>query len=127
MRDGFIKVAAGTPKIRVADCRYNAVSLADGGGGDKPFLSAENLNGQVRKRLFQGFGRIFLINGHKARAKLPRLGFQKLYISPRSDGGDFYSKMLRNGAGLAAYASGGTKNTDILHHNYYLSVSTSVF
>ncbi len=24
MRDGFIKVAAGTPKIRVADCRYNA-------------------------------------------------------------------------------------------------------
>ena len=24
MRDGFIKVAAGTPKIRVADCGYNA-------------------------------------------------------------------------------------------------------
>ena len=24
MRDGFIKVAAGTPKIRVADCDYNA-------------------------------------------------------------------------------------------------------
>ena len=24
MRDGFIKVAVGTPKIRVADCRYNA-------------------------------------------------------------------------------------------------------
>ena len=24
MRDGFIKVAAGTPKIRVADCRFNA-------------------------------------------------------------------------------------------------------
>ena len=24
MRDGFISVAAGTPKIRVADCRYNA-------------------------------------------------------------------------------------------------------
>ncbi len=24
MRDGFIKVAAGTPRIRVADCRYNA-------------------------------------------------------------------------------------------------------
>ncbi|MCI8303532.1 MAG: NAD(+) synthase [Lawsonibacter sp.] len=24
MRDGFIKVAAGTPKIRVADCEYNA-------------------------------------------------------------------------------------------------------
>ena len=24
MRDGLIKVAAGTPKIRVADCRYNA-------------------------------------------------------------------------------------------------------
>ncbi len=24
MRDGFIKVAAGTPKIRVADCAYNA-------------------------------------------------------------------------------------------------------
>jgi len=24
MKDGFIKVAAGTPKIRVADCRYNA-------------------------------------------------------------------------------------------------------
>ena len=24
MRDGFITVAAGTPKIRVADCRYNA-------------------------------------------------------------------------------------------------------
>ena len=24
MKDGFIKVAAGTPKIRVADCDYNA-------------------------------------------------------------------------------------------------------
>ena len=24
MRDGFIKVAAGTPDIRVADCAYNA-------------------------------------------------------------------------------------------------------
>ena len=24
MQDGFIKVAAGTPKIRVADCTYNA-------------------------------------------------------------------------------------------------------
>ena len=24
MRDGFIKVAAGTPKIKVADCQYNA-------------------------------------------------------------------------------------------------------
>ncbi len=24
MRDGFVKVAAGTPKIRVADCEYNA-------------------------------------------------------------------------------------------------------
>ena len=24
MRDGFIKVAAGTPEIRVADCVYNA-------------------------------------------------------------------------------------------------------
>ena len=24
MKDGFVKVAAGTPKIRVADCDYNA-------------------------------------------------------------------------------------------------------
>ena len=24
MQDGFIKVAAGTPEIRVADCTYNA-------------------------------------------------------------------------------------------------------
>ena len=24
MRDGFVKVAAGTPEIRVADCVYNA-------------------------------------------------------------------------------------------------------
>ena len=24
MRDGFVKVAAATPKIRVADCEYNA-------------------------------------------------------------------------------------------------------
>ena len=24
MRDGFIKAAAGTPEIRVADCAYNA-------------------------------------------------------------------------------------------------------
>ena len=24
MRDGFVKVAAGTPKIRMADCDYNA-------------------------------------------------------------------------------------------------------
>lgn len=27
MRDGFIKVAAGTPKIKVADCRYNAEAV----------------------------------------------------------------------------------------------------
>ena len=27
MRDGFIKVAAGTPKIRVADCAYNASQI----------------------------------------------------------------------------------------------------
>ena len=27
MRDGFIKVAAGTPKIRVADCRHNAEAI----------------------------------------------------------------------------------------------------
>ena len=27
MRDGFIKVAAGTPKIHVADCRYNAEQI----------------------------------------------------------------------------------------------------
>ena len=27
MRDGFIKVAAGTPKIRVADCGYNAEQI----------------------------------------------------------------------------------------------------
>ncbi len=27
MRDGFIKVAAGTPKIRTADCRYNAEQI----------------------------------------------------------------------------------------------------
>ena len=27
MKDGFIKVAAGTPKIRVADCRYNAEQI----------------------------------------------------------------------------------------------------
>ena len=28
MRDGFVKVAAGTPKIRVADCGYNAAQVA---------------------------------------------------------------------------------------------------
>jgi NAD+ synthase (glutamine-hydrolysing) len=27
MRDGFVKVAAGTPKIRVADCMYNAEQI----------------------------------------------------------------------------------------------------
>ena len=27
MKDGFITVAAGTPKIRVADCRYNAEQI----------------------------------------------------------------------------------------------------
>ena len=27
MRDGFIKVAAGTPKLQVADCRYNAEQI----------------------------------------------------------------------------------------------------
>ena len=27
MRDGFVKVAAGTPAIRVADCRYNAEQI----------------------------------------------------------------------------------------------------
>ncbi len=29
MRDGFIKVAAGTPKIRVADCEYNAEQIIE--------------------------------------------------------------------------------------------------
>jgi len=29
MRDGFIKVAAGTPKIRVADCAYNASQIIE--------------------------------------------------------------------------------------------------
>ncbi len=29
MRDGFIKVAAATPKIRVADCDYNATQIID--------------------------------------------------------------------------------------------------
>ena len=29
MRDGFIKIAAGTPKIRVADCAYNAGQCID--------------------------------------------------------------------------------------------------
>ena len=28
MRDGFVKVAAGTPEIRVADCAYNAQQIA---------------------------------------------------------------------------------------------------
>ena len=27
MKDGFIRVAAGTPRIRVADCRYNAEQI----------------------------------------------------------------------------------------------------
>ena len=27
MRDGFIKVAAGTPKVRVGDCRFNAEAI----------------------------------------------------------------------------------------------------
>ena len=27
MRDGFICAAAGTPKIRVADCRFNAEQI----------------------------------------------------------------------------------------------------
>ena len=29
MRDGFVKVAAGTPKIRVADCIYNADRIVE--------------------------------------------------------------------------------------------------
>ena len=29
MRDGFIKVAAGTPKIRVADCGCNAKNIIE--------------------------------------------------------------------------------------------------
>ena len=29
MQDGFIKVAAGTPKIRVADCAHNARAIID--------------------------------------------------------------------------------------------------
>ena len=29
MRDGFIKVAAATPEIRVADCGFNAASICD--------------------------------------------------------------------------------------------------
>ena len=27
MRDGFVKVAAATPKVKVADCRYNAEQI----------------------------------------------------------------------------------------------------
>ena len=27
MRDGFVKIAAGTPNIRVADCMYNAQQI----------------------------------------------------------------------------------------------------
>ena len=27
MRDGFVKIAAGTPKIQVADCMYNAEQI----------------------------------------------------------------------------------------------------
>ena len=30
MRDGFVKVAAVTPKIRVADTKYNAKVICDG-------------------------------------------------------------------------------------------------
>ena len=33
MRDGFVKVAAGTPKIRVADCDYNAGQIWTGPSG----------------------------------------------------------------------------------------------
>ena len=29
MKDGFIRVAAGTPQIRVADCRFNAEQIVD--------------------------------------------------------------------------------------------------
>ena len=29
MRDGFVKVAAGTPGIRVADCAHNAGQIID--------------------------------------------------------------------------------------------------
>ena len=29
MKDGFVKVAAGTPRIRVADCAFNAASLLE--------------------------------------------------------------------------------------------------
>ena len=29
MRDGFVKVAVGTPEIKVADCRYNAQSCLE--------------------------------------------------------------------------------------------------
>ena len=28
MKDGFVKVAVGTPKIRVADCVYNAEAIS---------------------------------------------------------------------------------------------------
>ena len=27
MRDGFLKAAAGTPKIKVGDCRHNAEQI----------------------------------------------------------------------------------------------------
>ena len=29
MKDGFVRVAAATPKIRVADCVYNAEQIVD--------------------------------------------------------------------------------------------------
>ena len=36
MKDGFIKVAAGTPQIRVADCRYNAEQIFYPHAGGRP-------------------------------------------------------------------------------------------
>ena len=30
MRDGFVKVAAVTPEIRVADCAYNTANICKG-------------------------------------------------------------------------------------------------
>ena len=29
MKDGFVKTAAGTPRIRVADCAFNAASTLE--------------------------------------------------------------------------------------------------
>ena len=60
MKDGFLRTAAATPKIRVADPQYNAKQIieADGTGREPEGIKGDGISGTVSYRLH--LFRIFL-------------------------------------------------------------------